>query len=50
MHVAALIGKLQHFKNLEPSYLSTCKWVISPLSDQVTYELAVSAPPKRPAQ
>ena len=36
MHVAAFIGKLQ---NLKPSYLSTCKWAISPLilSDQVTF-------------
>ena len=30
MHVAAFIGKPQHFKNLEPSYLSTCKWTICP--------------------
>ena len=38
MHIAAFIGKLQHFENLKPSYLSTYKWVISPiLSDQVTY-------------
>ena len=37
MHVAAFIGELQHFENLKPSYLSTCKWAISPiLSDQVT--------------
>ena len=37
MHVAAFIGKLQHFKNWQPSYLSTRKWVISPfLSYQVT--------------
>ena len=38
MYVAAFISKLQHFKNLKLSYLSTCKWEISPiLSDQVTY-------------
>jgi len=37
MHVAAFIGKLQHFKTLKASYLCTCKWAISPfLSDQVT--------------
>ena len=28
MHVTAFIGELQHFKNLKPSYLSTCKWEI----------------------
>jgi len=39
MHVAAFIGEIQHFKNLEPSYLCTTKWAISPfLSDQVTYD------------
>ena len=38
MHVAAFIGEPQHFKNLKPLYLSTCKWAINPfLSDQVTY-------------
>ena len=38
MHVAAFIGKLQHYKNFKPSYLSIGKWAISPfLSDQVTY-------------
>ena len=38
MHVAAFIGKLQHFENLKPLYLGTCKWAISPfLSDRVTY-------------
>ena len=37
IHIAAFIGELQHFKNLIPSYLSTCKWAISPfLSDQFT--------------
>ena len=36
MKVAAFIDELQHFINLKPSYLSTCKWAISP-SDQVTY-------------
>ena len=40
MPVAAFIGELQHFKNLKPSYLYTCKWAISPfLSDQVTFEV-----------
>jgi len=37
MHAAAFIDKLQHFENLKPLYLSTCKWVTSPiLSDQAT--------------
>ena len=37
MHVAAFIGKLQHYKNFKLSYLSIGKWAISPfLSDQVT--------------
>ena len=37
MHITAFIGELQRFKNLKSSYLSTCKWAISPfLSDQVT--------------
>ena len=39
MHVAAFIGKPQHYKNFKPSYLSIGKWAISPfLSDQVTYD------------
>jgi len=43
MHVAAFIGEPQHFKNLEPLYLSTCKWVISSfLSDQVTFKEKMS--------
>ena len=38
MHVAAFMGELQHFESLKPSYLSTCKWLISSfLSDQVTF-------------
>ena len=38
MHVAAFIGKLQHYKNFKPSYLSIGKWAIRPfLSDQVTF-------------
>ena len=38
MHIAAFIDEQQHSKNLKPSYLSTCKWAISPfLSDQVTH-------------
>ena len=37
MHVAAFIGKLQHFENLKLLYLSTCNWAISPiLLGQVT--------------
>jgi len=41
MHVAAFICELQHFQNLKPSYLNTCKRVISLiLSDQVTHIVA----------
>ena len=48
MHVAAFIGKLQHYKNFKPSYLSTGKWAISPfLSDQVTYTLPVECSIRR---
>ena len=39
MHIAAFIGELQHFKNINMSYLSSYKWAISLfLSDQVTYK------------
>ena len=38
MHEATFIGKLRHYKNFKPSYLSIGKWAINPyLSDQVTY-------------